>query len=369
MSMVLEELVAKLSISIDKQKLKNALTGLQKTKKEFLGIKTAVLAAEAGIFAFERKMITQTFQMGKTSKILGISTKQFQGLQLAASKSGESFDSVVGSVTALNTKLAGIKIGNFPSDLGKALAKLQAFSGKKVTFYDKGHLQTGAQLFNKIGQALLSVRNHQEQIALSSEVFGKNLIPFFEQLKSSQKEVGDFGLSVTTAQTKEATIAFQKMAVVGQELRETFQLLGAELSPGFIKALDAISHALLEVGGLLKGFESFRRKASEENKKLGFSGHSPFDLSAAGNQLQKIVAQKVVPHSSVFGLSTDQAYLKKLVGERGVARPTSVPRAETAPQASSSVVNNNHTNQSTTNNISHIHKSPLPSTNLLWGIK
>jgi hypothetical protein len=231
---IIEELVAVLGIEVDKQKMQKAQGALDKTRKSFIGIKTAVLGAAVGIFEFERRMLKGIFQMDRSSKLLGITTKEFQTLELAANKSGTSVESVTGAVSQLDSALAGTKIGKFPTELAAGLGRLSQFTGEEIgLFRADGGLKEGLELFQEIGQALESVTDRQKRAALSIQLFGQNITPVFAELAGARKDIDKFGLSLSPEKMATVNAAMQKMAILSAQIKVLFQELAVELTPLF----------------------------------------------------------------------------------------------------------------------------------------
>lgn len=253
----LDELKALISIEVDKQKLANAENALKKIDRSFIGIKTAILAAGAALFEFERRTIRGINSVGNTSRRLNASSQDLQELEFAAKRSGISFDSVTGSISKLNSELAGLSEGKAPTALLQSIARLRAQSGLKISLRDdSGQFIKGAQLFNELIPAFQKLTKSQ-QLSLSNSIFGSNIIPVLNQLAASKKELKSGGLILSDKEISQARKVNNQFLLLGQNVKTLFQRIAIAMSPVFDVIIRKINELSPKIESMAKSFSKW----------------------------------------------------------------------------------------------------------------
>ena len=251
MATVLDELVAIIGIDVDKQKLQNANNSLKQISANFIGIKTAVLAASAVIYEFERRLIKSSATIFQTSKNLNFNAQELQTLQYAAEKAGVPIDSITGAISKLNDEISNAATGNPSQGFLNALGKLSTLSKEKIDF--DPFKDTGESLFNKTLGAFKKIKDSPQILSISKDLLGFNIKPILRTLDAAGKELKQDHTLLSDKQLKKADDANQSFIRLAKNVQNAAQELAIDLSPAF----SALTKVVIDVTSAFKKYHSF----------------------------------------------------------------------------------------------------------------
>ena len=236
--MIIEELVAKLGISIDANKWNAALKSLGDLKKSFKSFALFITGASAGLVYFESKLSKMAFSLKNQSQILQLSTKKIQALRLAAKEAGTPFTGVTSAISQLQAALANFRSGlGFPANLQKGLALLSRFSHRTINVE---RLKNGEQLFRQISISLSRIKNTQLKEGALNQLFGNSdLLPLIgnglNKINAAFNQLKNRKLFYSKDELKRATEFGMQLSVISAELKKQALVLGISLLPAINK--------------------------------------------------------------------------------------------------------------------------------------
>ena len=319
MANVVGEFIGVLGLKINKTEWDTGEARIKSFAENFKGMALGIVAAVAGIAAFEDHLAKMTTKMSNTSQILQMPVGQIQALKVAAEEAQVPVQTVMGAIGSLQTNLVNLRSGFGLSDsLRYGLGDIQRNNG--VVLNMKNY-KTGFDAFKAIMEQIAKTKGTQNKEGELTRIFGNaDLLPFVahgvKNITKAYDELKSRGLLITPQQQAQSKEYTKNMALLNMEFKNMFAQLGYQLMPvfnefakqannlfkdkNFIEGLKAILGVLDAVAFVLK----------EIVKLIGF-------VAKAGVDSAKYVKKIPIPTSlggvSVGGVESVYSGVKSLV--------------------------------------------------------
>lgn len=226
------------------------LSSVQDALGEFGEAFVAAFAVEkvAGFFEHFAELGQQT---AVAASLLGVSTEQISGLDIAAKASGSGLDGMVHSMERLGASLASAEGGSL-----KARAGLEALG---ISVKDFQALSPQAQL-GELADKFSVLKDGIDKDAIAMAIMGRagaQMIPIFNQGKEGLQDFFDIAERAGTAMSKEVTEGFEATHRSLLELGASFEGVGISVASIFKPAFDGIVKILIDV---VQGFNNSIRE-------------------------------------------------------------------------------------------------------------
>jgi len=212
--MILKELFAKLGFKVDDRSFSKAQSALNATKKTFLAVGTAAVAAGAGILKLVDSTAREGDRLAKTAPQIGLTAESLQELEFAADRAGVSQQSFIKGMRNLQRVV-------FDAKRGLADAK-DSFKELGVDVKDSnGNFKDTETLFEDIVAAFNRLEDGPVKTGVAMKLFsraGAEMIPLFNggveglrDLRQEFKRLGGGLSNFTSAQGEKYVDALTDM--------------------------------------------------------------------------------------------------------------------------------------------------------------
>ena len=232
------------------------ITGLGLALKDtFAGVKDIVGSSVNGIkklYDFAEDYAKSGDKIAKTSRLVGLSVKDYQALSYAAEDSGMSIEEMDSALKKFNVNLAKARggdktmLGNFS----------KALFGKDASPKKLAGLKTNRDVIVELASSYSKLKTSEEKAFVSSELFGKSGLKMAEILSQGGDSLEKFldaykgGFSGTGAENAERfTHELQKMQKEFSDIKVSVM---QDLFPTFIEIFKMVQGNLKENGTELK---------------------------------------------------------------------------------------------------------------------
>lgn len=201
----------KVKVGYDDTALDKGVDGTKKKLSAFAGVAkraaagmaVAFTAASAATVVALRSVTTEADRMAKTAQKIGIAVEELQRLNLAANRSGVTFESLRIGVSQLNRNLSNTAAGA-TSEASRAFKAL----GIDVENAD-GSVKTASAVIDEISEKFVGFKDGVNKSALAMQIFGESggdLIPLLNQgsdaLAKAKARSDAFGATMSGGLTK-----------------------------------------------------------------------------------------------------------------------------------------------------------------------
>jgi len=237
-------------------KVGNELTGI--SKKGFAAIAT-LAGVSYGFKVLYDNALRGGVGLTKFSSTTGLSTKELQKWQWAATQSGVAVEEVQANVEGLQQTMQQMKLSGFTPEASKFLNSVGA-DWTKVT--DPYYLMKKSQEFFKTSKLPVEAQNQ-----IMGSMFSRDMIGFLRNPRANPENAPGYAIR-SDGTSNMLTTLNASMANLQRKVQSVFERILGEFGPGLIKSLNNAIPALTDltkaVLGLTKYFLDAIPKAEKE---------------------------------------------------------------------------------------------------------
>lgn len=251
---------------VDKMSHVTYWTGIASSaERAFGGLKSAVSSVSVGlknVFEFADSYAEKGDEIAKTSRMLGLSVKDYQAFSSAAIDAGMSVEEMDSALKKFGVNLAKARGGD-----KKMLANFsKALFGKDGDLKRLNGLKTASDVLVALADSYSKLGSAEQKAFVSSEIFGKTGLKMSEILSQGGRSLKDFLDSYEGGFSKEGAERAEEFTHELQYLREEFEKIKIEVAQELFPAFKEVFGEILS---MLRG-----EKGSELKKVLKEAGVS-----------------------------------------------------------------------------------------------
>jgi len=188
-------------------------------------------------------------QVGNVAEQLQVSPEFIRGVELAANKTGESFEKAQDTIKEFNIRMGEAALGT-----GPAVEALQMLGFTIEDFKNS----TPEEAFLRVGEALASLEDPQLQIFAAGEIFGgagEDMLKSFGEVRESMEKMKDIYGPVKDEDIEAAQSLKESMSELGKRWDAVIEKIGAELAPVLEIMIDALAEVLSWVQKIFEAWD------------------------------------------------------------------------------------------------------------------
>lgn len=253
---VAEELIAVLSLSIDRNKWNEAEKRLKSINKKFFGLKTRLLGTASAFVFVESKLGKMMQGISNTSTLLQIPVKQLQAIKLAAAQTAVPLNNVMTTLNKFQSGFVNMRAGyGLPSGWAQGFTKLSQLSGQQINPFNA---KSGYQLFSQIAGDINKIPGVQGQEMVANQFGMTELLPLIRggHIQKAYSQLSKGGYLYGNKTVNEGKQFNAELQTTIAKLKYIGVQIGVSLLPpleALNKAIDNLSNNKNFITGLKNG--------------------------------------------------------------------------------------------------------------------